>query len=476
VDELLAGFVNELRNVGFPVSLTENIDAAAAVQLVPIENREAVKAALAATLVKEFDHYAAFETVFDIYFSTRRLKAPDEGIDVEGGADSDVGGAEDGVLPGGGGGLFDSLTREELIELIYRAMRESDRVSLRALSVQAVRRYAGFQPGRPVAGTYYLFRTLKELGAETMYDRLMDDARALGGGQLSIVEERLAAEESQERVDLLRREVESEIRRRLVDDRGPDAVAQTLRKPLPEDVDFIKASAEQIIAMERVMQPLTRKLAASLARKRRHKRHGALDFRKTVRVSLSYGGVPAELRFRRPSPSKPNIFVIADISGSVAAFAQFTLQLVYAIKTEFTRVRSFVFVDGIDEVTELFDRAENVGDAAAQINDANHAIWVDGRSDYGHALEVFWEQWGQQIRSTTSIIILGDARTNYHASQAWALKAMRDRARHVYWLNPEPRAMWNTGDSIVDEYVKHTDGYFEVRNLRQLREFVTKLD
>ena len=471
MDELLAGFVNELRNVGFPVSLTENIDAAAAVQLVPIENREAVKAALAATLVKEFDHYAAFETVFDIYFSTRRLKAPDEGA---AGPAGEAGEALEGGMPGGGGGVFDSLTRDELIELIYRAMRESDRVSLRALSVQAVRRYAGFQPGRPVAGTYYLFRTLKELGAETMYDRLMEDAR--GGGTLSVVEERLAAEESQERVDLLRREVESEIRRRLVDDRGPDAVAQTLRKPLPEDIDFIKASAEQIVAMERVMQPLTRKLAASLARKRRHKRRGALDFRKTVRVSLSYGGVPAELRFRRPSPSKPNIFVIADISGSVAAFAQFTLQLVYAIKTEFTRVRSFVFVDGIDEVTELFDRAENVGDAASQINEANHAIWVDGRSDYGHALEVFWEQWGQQIRSTTSIIILGDARTNYHASQAWALKAMRDRARHVYWLNPEPKAMWNTGDSIVDEYLKHTDGYFEVRNLRQLREFVTKLD
>src|SRR5260221_5724958 len=262
VDELLAGFVNELRNVGFPVSLTENIDAAAAVQLVPIENREAVKAALAATLVKEFDHYAAFETVFDIYFSTRRLKAPDEGVDAEGGAESDVGGAEDGVLPGGGGGLFDSLTREELIELIYRAMRESDRVSLRALSVQPVRRHAGFQPGRPVAGTYYLFRTLKELGAETMYDRIMDDARAQGGGQLSIVEERLAAEESQERVDLLRREGQSYNRRRPVDDRGPDAQAQPLPKPLPADVYFLKASAEQIMAMDRVMQPLTRKLAA----------------------------------------------------------------------------------------------------------------------------------------------------------------------------------------------------------------------
>jgi uncharacterized protein with von Willebrand factor type A (vWA) domain len=168
--------------------------------------------------------------------------------------------------------------------------------------------------------------------------------------------------------------------------------------------------------------------------------------------------------------------VIADISGSVAAFAQFTLQLVYAIKTEFTRVRSFVFVDGIGEVTDLFDNAEDVVDAATKINKENRAIWVDGRSDYGHALELFWTRWGQQIRSSTSVIILGDARANYHASQAWALKAMRERARHIYWLNPEPKAMWNTGDSIVDEYAKHCDGYFECRNIRQLRDFVGKLD
>jgi uncharacterized protein with von Willebrand factor type A (vWA) domain len=469
MDEVLAGFVNELRNIGFPVSLTENIDAAEAVKLVPLENREAVKAALAATLVKDSDHYAAFETVFDIYFSTRRLKPA---ADAQASAES----SETNHAGGGGGNIFDGLDHHELKELIYETLLRDDRVTIRALSVQAVRRYAGFQPGRPVAGTYYLFRTLKELEMEALHGRLMENALARDGGKFSVIEERLAMEETEERLELLRREIESEIRRRLVADRGADAVAQTLRKPLPEDIEFMKASAEQIVAMRRVMQPLTRKLAVSLARKRRHKHRGALDFRKTVRRSLSYGGVPAELRYRRPSPSKPNLMVIADISGSVAAFAQFTLQLVYAIKTEFSRVRSFVFVDGIGEVTDLFDKAEDVVDAAAKINKENRAIWVDGRSDYGHALEMFWASWGQQIRSSTSVIILGDARANYHASQAWALKAMRGRARHIYWLNPEPKAMWNTGDSIVDEYAKHCDGYFECRNIRQLREFVGKLD
>jgi uncharacterized protein with von Willebrand factor type A (vWA) domain len=275
---------------------------------------------------------------------------------------------------------------------------------------------------------------------------------------------------------MLRELVEAEIRRRLVADRGVDAMAKTLRKPLPEDVDFMHATRDEMASLRKALYPLTRRLAVRLARKRRHGRKGPLDFRSTVRHSLSYGGVPADPKFRFPRPAKPEIFVVADISGSVAAFAQFTLQLVYAIKTEFTRVRSFVFVDGIGEVTDLFDNAEDVVDAATKINKENRAIWVDGRSDYGHALELFWTRWGQQIRSSTSVIILGDARANYHASQAWALKAMRERARHIYWLNPEPKAMWNTGDSIVDEYAKHCDGYFECRNIRQLRDFVGKLD
>src|SRR5438477_6062398 len=132
-------------------------------------------------------------------------------------------------------------------------------------------------------------------------------------------------------------------------------MAKTLRKPLPEDVDFMHASREEMLSLRKALQPLTRKLAARLARKRRHGRKGPLDFRNTMRHSLSYGGVPAEPKFRYPRPAKPEIIVVADISGSVAAFARFTLQFVYAISSQFSRVRAFVFIDGIDEVTRFFE-------------------------------------------------------------------------------------------------------------------------
>ena len=169
--------------------------------------------------------------------------------------------------------------------------------------------------------------------------------------------------------------------------------------------------------LRQAIYPLTRKLAVRLARKRRHGRKGPLDFRNTVRHSLSYGGVPAEPKFKYPRPAKPEIFVIADISGSVAAFARFTLHLVYAISGQFSRVRAFVFIDGIDEVTEYFEGTEDIVEAIHRVNTEADVVWVDGHSDYGHAFEVFWSKWGKDIGPKTTVIILGDARNNYHASQ-----------------------------------------------------------
>ena len=167
--------------------------------------------------------------------------------------------------------------------------------------------------------------------------------------------------------------------------------------------------------------------------------------------------------------------MIADISGSVAAFARFTLHLVYAMSNQFSRVRAFVFIDGIDEVTSFFERTDDIVEAIHRVNTEADVIWVDGHSDYGHALESFWTRWGTEVGPKTTVIVLGDARNNYHASQSWVIREMRHRARHVYWLNPEPQSYWDTGDSIVSEYGTFCDGVFECRNLRQLEGFVDHL-
>jgi uncharacterized protein len=473
--ELLSGFIRELREAGLPVSLTENLDAMEAVKHIPLEDRPAFKYALGATLVKNNAHWRAFETVFEVYFSLRGRE-----YDIRPGDEELPEGEEQGEAQGAEGmpaaaGAGDALTPEELAEMLYKALLDGDEGLTRALARQAVRRYAGMEPGRPVGGTYYLYRTLRNLDLDNVLERLMQQARDDAPEPLTPLEERLEKDEFEARIDELKKEIEAEIRRRLVADRGVEAMAKTLRKPLPEDVDFMHASREEMASLRKAIYPLTRKLAVRLARKRRHGRKGPLDFRSTVRHSLSYGGVPAEPKFRYPRPSKPEIMVIADISGSVAAFARFTLHLVYAISNQFSKVRAFVFIDGIDEVTRFFEGVDDIGEAVHRVNTEADVVWVDGHSDYGHAFEVFWNTWGREIGPKTTVIILGDARNNYHASQAWVVKEMRKKARHVFWLNPEPRAYWDTGDSIVGEYGVHADGTFECRNLRQLERFVENL-
>jgi uncharacterized protein with von Willebrand factor type A (vWA) domain len=476
--DVLTGFVDELRAAGLPVSLTESIDAAEALGHVEFEDREALKGALAATLVKSAAHWKAFDTAFEVYFS---MRGPQYDIDAPGDGDSEGTDAESaapgqGGGRGAGGGGGETLTAEELAEMLYKALLAANEAQIAALARQAVSRYAGMEPGRPVGGTYYLYRTLRNLDLDALAERLLDSARAATPeGTFTALEERLARDEFGARLDRLRKEIEDEIRRRLVADRGTEALARSLRKPLPEDIDFMHATRDELTALRRAIHPLTRKLAVRLARKRRHGRKGPLDFRATMRRSLSTGGVPVEPKFRYPRPAKPEIMVIADISGSVAAFARFTLHLVYAISSQFSKVRSFVFIDGVDEVTRFFEGTDDVAEAVHRINTEADVIWVDGHSDYGHALGVFWERWGEQITPRTSVLLLGDARNNYHATQSWVVQEIAHRARHVYWLNPEPHAYWGTGDSVVDEYAVYCDDVFECRNLRQLERFVAEL-
>jgi len=478
MSELLNGFVVELRNAGLPVSLTENLDAMEAVQHIPIDDRDAFKYALGATLVKNNAHWRSFETVFEVYFSLRGpeyrlLDANEDELDDMWREMQEQ--MRQGEGQGVAGGGMDSLTAEEIAHLLMQALLNGDQAMMRAMARQSVQRFAGMEPGRPVGGTYYLYRTLRNLDLDSMLEKLMEASRQETDEGLTSLEERLEKEEFQDRIEQFKSEIEAEIRRRLVADRGAEAMAKTLRKPLPEDVEFMHASRDEMQMLRKALYPLTRKLAARLARKRRHGRKGPLDFRSTVRHSLSYGGVPAEPKFKYPRPAKPELIVIADISGSVAAFARFTLMLVYAIQNQFSKVRSFVFIDGIDEVTDYFKATEDIQEAIHRVNTEADVVWVDGHSDYGHAFEVFWQKWGKEIGQKSTVLLLGDARNNYHASQSWVVKQMADKARHVYWLNPEPRSYWNTGDSIVGEYGTHTDGVYECRNLRQLEAFVEKL-
>jgi uncharacterized protein len=461
----LEGMIAELRQIGVPISLSEKIDAVRSLQHLPLAQRDGVKSALRAVLVKSHDHELAFDALFDLYFS------PPAGR-IEG--SEPAGRTAANGRSGAGAGSLGSIDDAGLTELLLAALLDGNDAMVRTVAGIFVDRHAAIEPGRPVAGTYYVFRTLRAVDPDKLMARLV--AADAYPREESALLRRLQVDGHEAQMQRLRQAVEAEVRRRLVADRGATAVARTLRHPLPEDVDFLTSSREQIVAMRGVVDPLTRRLAGRLAEKRRHRRRGTLDFRRTIRESLGTGGVPVDPVYRKPRPSKPELFVLADISGSVSTFAAFTLQLMFALRSQFSRVRSFVFVDGIDEVTEVLQQAPDVIDATRHINAMGSGVWLDGRSDYGHALESFWERWGEQVRRRTTVIVLGDARTNYHDPAEGVLKAVRQRAAHLFWLNPEPRAAWNSGDSVIASYQPFCDAVHECRNIRQLKHFVEELD
>jgi hypothetical protein len=473
---LLGDFIGELRAAGIPVSMSEHVDAARAVGVIDLGNRSLVRATLAATLVKDGDHLPVFTTAFDVFFSIRSWDSAEavmgDDEDEKGEREGSAGATGPGQARGQGGGGGTTMSAQELAELLYRALRDGDRDAMRLGAGEAVTRYSGMEPGRPVGGTYYLYRTLRNLELESLEQRL------LGGslqGRPDGLAERLARDEVMARIEQLKAEIEREIRERLVEDRGSKALAKSVRKPLPEDLDVMHANRDEMAQLERALRPLSRKLATRLARKRRRRRRGPVDLRHTVRRSLSTGGVPLDLRFKPPRPAKPEIFVIADVSGSVASFARFTLHLVHAISSQFSKVRSFVFVDGLDEVTRLFEGVEDPADAVARINAEADVIAFDGHSDYGRALVTFHDEYAKDLTKRSTVLILGDARNNYHQAHAEVLADLHYRAKSVYWLNPEPASYWNSGDSIMSQYAPYCNRVIECRTLRQLEAFVGEL-
>ena len=462
---LLTGFVEELRTAGVPVSMVEAIDAMEALRFVDLADRSSLREALRATMVKNSRHQAAFDVAFDVYFAVRRQPLRTEADEGAGGAPSQQQGA------GGTSGA----DMDELLQSLFDALMGLDPSMMRESARSAVDRLAGMEPGRPVGGTYYLYRTLRQLDVDALQERLLQALLEAEGEELDDLRRRMVQEDAEERVEQLRQEIRDEIRRRLVEDRGHEAVAKTLRQPLVEEIDLMHATRVDLEEIEHVIEPLTRKLAARLARRRRLARRGRLDFRKTMRASLASGGVPIDPKFKLTRPHRPEIFLLCDISGSMATFARFTLQFTYAMASQFSKLRSYVFVDAVDEVTDYLKPGSDFKQALARISNEADVVWLDGHSDYGHAFEQFVARYAGEITPRSTVIITGDARNNYREPRAHLLGEIAAAAEAVYWLNPEPSPYWDSGDSVMSRYGVWCDEVFEVRNLRQLEAFVERV-
>ncbi|HEY5031501.1 MAG TPA: VWA domain-containing protein, partial [Actinomycetes bacterium] len=234
------------------------------------------------------------------------------------------------------------------------------------------------------------------------------------------------------------------------------------------------ASRDDLAALRRLVHPLARRLATRLAARRRLGRSGRLDMRRTVRASLGTGGVPVVTHHRPRRTHKPELVLLCDLSGSVASFAHFTLLLTWALQEQFTKVRVFAFIDSLDEVTRYLEGTDDLPSALARMSHEAQLVWFDGHSDYGHAFEVFAERYADAITPRTSLLVLGDGRTNYRSLALPVLRRLVGQARHAYWLNPEPKGQWGSGDSAAPAYADVVE-MVECRTVAQLEQFVSRL-
>lgn len=453
-------FVEALRAAGLPVSLSEGLDAVRAIGELGLDDRETLRAAYAATLVKRQPHRPGFDQVFDLYFPALVGDGVSD-VDLVEAPDADSTGSMSEVADG-------PAELAEFRESLVNALGMGDPDALAVLAREAVQRFGLIRGRGPGEQRWSSYNVMNRVSPGELVGRVLE------GMGLGLDADPATRRLVEAQVRAFEARVDAEVRRRAAEVRGPEHVARfTVRKSV-DQLDFTSARKSDLEEMRREIGPLARRLATRLNRHKAARRRGPVDFRHTVRASMSSGGVPLEIHHRPRRPTRTDLVVLCDVSGSVANFANFTLMLVFALREQFDRVRAFTFVDEIHEVTDQFRTgADPVETLAALAASAQHAtLW--GRTNYGRAFTRFAERHPDALTPKTNLLVLGDARSNYSDLALPVVHDLVKASRHAWWLNPEAGRHWDTGDSAAREYGALMP-MVECRNLVQLGEFVHDL-
>jgi len=455
----LVEFVEALRGQGISVGPSETVDAGRVMSVLGLGDRETLREGLACAVPRRPDHRDTYDAMFDLYFPAAlgaRTVLDDDESDTDGLPPEDVDAMRQMLL--------DMLAdNDELANMDER---------LAAMIAQIVEAYGRYNSSR--GPSYSSYQALKAMNLDDLEGRLLAGLLAPYGDEPTPTQEQIAKALAAQRIAQLRKMVEGETKRRTAEQLGRDHVQMYGVPQLAENVEFLRASGEQLRQMRRVVQPLARTLATRLAARRRRSRAGEIDLRKTLRKSMSTGGVPIDVVLKKPHPARPELVVLCDVSGSVAGFSHFTLLLVHALRQQFSRVRVFAFIDTTDEVTELFGPDADLAVAVQRITREAGVYTRDGHSDYGHAFVSFLDNYPNVLSPRSSLLVLGDGRNNYRNPETDLLTHMVESSRHAHWLNPEPRHLWGSGDSAVPRY-EEVITMHECRSAKQLASVIDAL-
>jgi len=454
-----------LRQNGIRVSPAEVGDAAEALAIAGLDDRETVRGALKATMLKRAADHETFDQLFDLYFSG--LQGVLEGLEtsilhrIE----------EEGVLEG-----------DELEMLLYTLRDLAQRMSpmaqalLHGDAAEVARLLRGsalqldFQGmTNPLQAGFYARRLGTGAGvgqARTELEELADKLKEKGIDPAAV---ELVGRRLSERL----REVEAAARRYVEQEAKARGARQRQEGDSLAGKPFSELSREELEQSKVAVRRLAEKLKSRLVRRQRERKRGALNPQRTLRKNMGLGGVPAQLVFRRRKPQRPDVVVLCDVSDSVRDVSRMMLLFVHTLQSLFTRVRTFAFVSDVGEITSYFRDVD--ASRAVDLAVAGQAINVYANSNYGRAFALFVGAHLGAVTSRTTVLVIGDGRNNYNQANVWALQELKRRARRVVWICPEDRSSWSLGDSEMPLFEKAVDQVVVVRNLSDLEAMAQKI-
>ena len=495
MDQLLTQFIGALRNADVRISTAETLDALSTVELVGYSDRRLLKDSLALVLPKTLDEKAAFDTCFDQFFSFGdRLSQPPPGVATSDTEPSGAAAGQDGNgQAGGGGDPQDQRTgnarpsgagqqntavateeRNENATALGSGEMSAPQSALAQLLVRGNQMEITIAIN--AAGRQVNVHEIEVFTQKGVYTRRIMDAMGHGELQAEIarladsaaIPDRRRAVDLTHRRDWLRERVRDYVEHQFL--LHADVTGRRLREDMLRDVRLSALEQRHHRMLHDLVLRMARRLVSEHSRRRKVFRRGQLHVPRTLRRNMKYDDAVFDLQWKSVKVDRPKVFAVCDVSGSVAAYARFMLMFLYSLEEVLPRVRSFAFSSDLGEVSELF--ARNTIDDGIAIALKQYG---GGSTDYGQAFADFRRLCLEEIDNRATIIVLGDARNNYGDARTDVLKELYDRAKRVIWLNPEPRTMWNTGDSEMRHYAPYCHQVDECSTLAHLERIVGRL-
>ena len=462
-DARLLELGDELRREGVAVGTSELLDGFAALQEVDWTEAVVFREALAATLAKSPEDRRIFDLVFERFmFRAAEEQAMRRGVRERGGPDAEQEGKlgdSSMALAEEGEGAADAVDFDQLRAMVEAAIRAGDESAMRDLARLSIAAFGRQGQGSGVLGVD-VQRIRRALGLKT-------EPTHRPSGQPVEGPPPLTRNQIRRFEQLLRRELErAQIER--TQSLPPSRPLNELDRALPS------GPLQDLAAVHRVVAQLKRRLKTQGQESRGRKRHAHVDVRRTMRASLETGGVPVVLKYKPVRPRRPEIYVLCDVSTSVTSASVFFLSVLHALHDSFRKMRSFVFIERISEVTDVFARERDFKAVSDAISRDSGVADISGYTDYGRVWSEFAMLVEDDLHPRATVIVLGDARTNGRDPRADIFATVAARAGRTFWLNPEPRLYWNYGDSVIAAYERYCEA-FECWTTGQLEDFVKAL-